>query len=175
MTIGDVLATVTGILAACASLWAALVVTLMLFPARAAQAAERIEQRPWHCARVGVLVAGLAGLVTIVLLNQPNGFFKLLGWFSLAFLLALATFGSAGLSRVVADRILTTNTDLPPIRAAGYGAGLLVATGLLPVLGWLIFASTLLTSLGAAALTLRPAKKPKAFAATPLAAEYAHE
>jgi hypothetical protein len=184
MTIGDVLATIAGILAACASLWAALLVTLLLFSDRTRSVAARIERHPWRCAGVGALVLLSAGIVTIILVNQPNGLFKLMGWLSLAFLLALATFGSAGLSRVVAERIVTADSAVPPFRAAGYGAGLLVASGLIPVLGWLILAASLLTSLGAGALTLRPRKKVKAGiaatadtfpAAVPLAAGYAHE
>jgi hypothetical protein len=181
MTIGDVLATVAGILAACASLWAALLVTLLIFSARTRTAADHIEKRPWRCAGVGALVLICAGIVTVILVNQPNGLFKLLGWISLALLLALATFGSAGLSRIVAGRISSTDTAVPPFRAAGYGAGLLVATGLFPVLGWLILAASLLTSLCAAALTLgrRKSEKPGVSdvipAAVPLVAEYAHE
>ncbi len=187
MTIGDVLATAAGILAACASLWAALLVTLLLFSDRTKAAAERIEGRPWRCAGIGTLVLLSAGLVTVILMNQPNGLFKLMGWLFLAFLLALATFGSAGLSRVVAERIVTADSAVPPFRAAGYGAGLLVASGLIPVLGWLIFAASILTSLGAGALTLKPRKTAKVRlsdavdpvdtvpAAVPIAAGYAHE
>ncbi|MES2460405.1 MAG: hypothetical protein V4671_07465 [Armatimonadota bacterium] len=181
MTIGDVLATVAGILTACASLWAAIVVTLLVFSTRTIAVADRIQSQPWRCAGVGTLVLLSAGLVTVILVNQPNGLFKLLGWLSLAFLLALATFGSAGLSRVVAQRIVSTDSAVPPFRAAGYGAGLLVATGLLPVLGWLILAVSLLTSLGAGTLTLKRKKKQQAeapnpiAAVAPLAAEYARE
>ncbi len=184
MTIGDVLATAAGILAACASLWAALLVTLLLFSSRTRAVAERIESHPWRCAGVGSLVLLSAGIVTVILVNQPNGLFKLLGWLSLAFLLALATFGSAGLSRVVAERIVTADSAVSPFRAAGYGAGLLVATGLFPVLGWLIFAASLLTSLGAGALTLKRGRREKSLpvdavapvtATVPAAAGYAHE
>lgn len=181
MTIGDVLATVAGILAACASLWAAILVMLLLFSKRTEAVAERIEHMPWRCAGMGILALFSAGIITVILVNQPNGLFKLLGWLSLAFLLALAAFGSAGLSRVVAHRILAADPNVPPFRAAGYSAGLLVATGLLPVLGWLILAVSLLTSLGAATLTLWRRKKAKTAAAEPIpvaaprAAEYAHE
>jgi hypothetical protein len=187
MTIGDVLATTAGILAACASLWAALLVTLLLFSDRTRAAAERIQGSPWRCAGVGALVLLSAGFVTVVLVNQPNGVLKLMGWLSLAFLLALATFGSAGLSRVVAERIVTADSAVPPFRAAGYGAGLLVASGLLPILGWLILAASLLTSLGAGTLTLKRRKaerKPAPDtvvtvatvpAAVPITGEYAHE
>jgi hypothetical protein len=181
MTIGDVLATITGILAACTSLWAAILVMLLLFSSRTREAAERIEQSPWRCAGIGTLVLAIAGLITIILLNQPNGALKLLGWFSLALLLVLAILGSAGLSRVLADRILKVDSAVPPFRAAGYSAGLLVATGLLPILGWLILVVSLLTSLGAGILTLKRRKKvtvavPEAMGPVPpRPAEYAHE
>jgi hypothetical protein len=179
MTIGDVLAATAGIVTACISLWAALLVTLVLFSARTREVADRIERQPWRCAGTGALVLFSAGFVTIILLNQPSGLFKLIGWLSLAFLLALATFGSAGLSRIVAARIAATDARVPPFRASGYGAGLLVATGLLPVLGWLILVASLLTSLGAGILILARRKRaidvdPRPVAVT-LVAEYAHE
>ncbi|MBC8103820.1 MAG: hypothetical protein H7Z41_14695 [Cytophagales bacterium] len=184
MTIGDVLATVAGVVAFCASLWAALLVTLLLFPARTGRASERIEQQPWRCLGMGTLVSGTAGVIAVVLLNQPNGFFKLLGWVALALLLGLATVGSAGLSMVVAKRIRASDADVPPLRASGYGAGLLVASGVLPVLGWMIFLASLLTSLGAGALTTarqrkggRATKAAPAPAPVPIpaASGYAHE
>lgn len=181
MTIGDVLATAAGIFTACASVWAAILVTFLLFSARTRNVADRIEKHPWRCAGVGAVVLGSAGIVTVILVNQPNGLLKLIGWLSLAFLLALATFGSAGMSQVVATRILRADPAVPPFRAAGYSAGLIIAAGLLPVLGWLILAASLLTSLGAGALTLwrRKQEKPVPLDAVPaplpLSAEYAHE
>jgi hypothetical protein len=121
MTIGDVLAFVAGVLAACASLWAAILVMLLLFSKRTQTVADRIEQHPGRCMGVGALFLFLAGAVTLILMNQPNGLLKLIGLLSLAFLFALAVFGSAGLSRVVAGRILATDAAVPPFRAAGYG------------------------------------------------------
>src|SRR3954451_14828015 len=116
MTLGDVLATVTGILAAGASLWAALVLTGLLFEGRARAAAAQLQQRPGRCIGMGLLVLGTAGLIGLALINQPNGLLKLIGWISLGLLFSMATLGGSGLTLFVADRIRNGDTGLSPFQ-----------------------------------------------------------
>lgn len=168
MTIGDVLATVSGTLAACVSLWAALVLVALLFDRRAHAAAERIERHAMRCIGAGLLLSGTAGVIALVLIKQPNGLFKLIGWVGLALLLCLATLGGSGLTLTLAARIRRSAPDLSEFGTAGRAAGLLVAAGLIPFLGWIIAVVSLLANLGAALLSLRR-PRPDASPAAPVA------
>ena len=162
MTIGDVFATVAGVLAICVSFWAALVFTSLVFAERARDAAAEIERAPMRCMAVGLVIGGIAEAIALVLVNQANGLLKLIGWVFLAILLCLMTLGASGLSLFIASRIRQHDTQLSSFAATGKGAGLLVAAGVIPFLGWILFGGSVLTSLGAAFLTLVRARQQEA-------------
>lgn len=168
MIIGDVLGVTFIALATCGSLWALLLGCALVFGERAAEAQARLEARPWQMLGVGVALALLGGVLGQVLANQPNGALKLVGWALLLGLLTLSVLGGSGLTLIAAGRIRQMAPRLSQFAAVGRGAGLLIAAGLVPVLGWFVVLPLgVLTTLGAGTLALfgKPVASTKAASA----------
>lgn len=152
---GDVLAVVAGIVGIGATLWAAIVVFAVLFPARVKRAALLAEQEWRKSLLWGAGVAFAAGGFGLILANQPNGLLRFVGWVLLLGLLAVAVLGAAGLADLTAKRVLRLNPGHSQLGATGRGAALLVAAGFLPILGWFAFFPVqALLALGAGARAL---------------------
>ena len=150
MVMGDVLAVIAGVVTACLSLWALLVGAALLFERQANEARTRLEVRPLRALGLGAALVITAGLVAIILINQPNGLLKLIGWILFLGLLALSALGGGGLALLVSGRIRGAEPRLSVLGALGRGAGLVVAAGLVPVLGWLlIMPLAMIATLGA--------------------------
>ncbi len=120
MIIGEVLGVTFIALAACISLWALLIGIALVFGERAAEAQMRLETRPFPMLAVGVGLALTAGLVGQILVSQPNGMLKLVGWALLLGLLTLSLLGGAGLALIVAGRIRQAAPRLLPRRREQY-------------------------------------------------------
>lgn len=156
MTIGDVLAVVAGVFAFSGSLWGLLVGVCVLFGERAERAREALEARPLRVLGGGTAVAATAGGIGLILLNQPNGLLKFVGWVLLLGLLAVAALGGGGLALVVRGRLLRMEPHLSPLGALGRGSALLVVAGFVPLLGWFGVAPlATLAALGAGLQALR--------------------
>jgi hypothetical protein len=150
MIIGDVLGVTFIALAACVSLWALLIGTALVFGERAAEAQTRLETRPFPMLGIGVGLALTAGLIGQILVSQPNRMLKLVGWALLLGLLTMSVLGGAGLALIVAGRIQQAAPRLTLFAALGRGAGLMIAGGLVPVIGWFVVLPLgVLTTLGA--------------------------
>jgi amino acid transporter len=155
MSIGDVLIFLSIFFGLAATLWSLLVVLDLLFSARTAQATERLSNAPWKCFWVGLVVAGIGVATGLGLLNAP-GILKIAGVLILGGLVVLAALGSAGLARLVAMRMTEREPYLKPLPAYLRGAGLLIAVGMMPVVGWFFaFPILLLLSVGAGVSALR--------------------
>jgi hypothetical protein len=149
MTIGDVQGTIAMIAGTSGALWASQLATAAIFSQKTHRAAEQIERNPGKSFRAGLGLAVTAGVVGFILVNQPNGVLKLVGWVMLAGLFALALIGSAGLATLVAGRLRNMDPKLSHLGAVGRGAAFLIAAGLLPFLGtFLLFPAMLCFSLG---------------------------
>jgi hypothetical protein len=149
MTIGDVQGTIAMVAGTSGALWASQLATAAIFIQKTQQAAEQIERNPGKSFRAGLGLAVTAGVVGFILVNQPNGVLKLIGWVMLAGLFALALIGSAGLATLVAGRLQKMDPKLSHLGAVGRGAAFLIAAGLLPFLGtFLLFPAMLCFSLG---------------------------
>ncbi|HVK02293.1 MAG TPA: hypothetical protein VM490_02365 [Armatimonadaceae bacterium] len=171
MTFGDVLIVVAGILATAATLWAAIVVFSLIFIAKAQAAAERLERRPGATLGVGASIFVFIGLLVAVLANSPG---KALAWLPSILLLALAVLGSSGIAVLVSQRIRRADEHLSAFASVGRAAALMVAAGMMPIIGWFaILPVALLYSLGAGwhALVVRPAPVPASHAPEPISAE----
>ncbi len=156
MTIGDVLAVVAGIGSACVAAWALLLGMALLFNRRANLAQQNFEASPWRVLATGAVLALLGVGGAIVLLNQPNGILKLVGWALLLATLALAALGAGGLILLLAESVQRAQPGMSHFHALLRGAGLLVAAGLVPLLGWLLVVPlTILVSTGAGWCALR--------------------
>lgn len=139
MTVGDVNAVIAGVTITGATLWAAVIGMHTLFRERAERAAFAIREQPNRTFGTGFIIGLIAGAVGIALLNAPNGLLKILGWVALLILAALATLGSAGLASLLAEKIAPLDTKMSRLRALGRSAALLVASGFVPLIGWLGF------------------------------------
>ena len=149
ITIGDALAAVGALFGVCGSLWALVIGVSLLFPARAEAARVAIE-RPWASFFRGLLAVATLGLLARVLSSSPAPLLKLLGTAIYIVLLAISAVGGAGLSLAASRRIREMDPDASEFSALVRGAGVLVLSGLLPVLGWFGIAPVaLLVSLGA--------------------------
>lgn len=155
MTIGDVLAVVFFVIGLWISTWALLVGVALLFPARATGCQTLLAQRPWRALITGAILVATAGLVAIMLLRQPNGLGKLLGWAGLAALLGIAALGASGLSLLLGERLAHQQPDASKWSTLARGAGLLVVSGIVPLLGWFgVVPLSIVASLGAGWLSL---------------------
>jgi hypothetical protein len=149
MTIGDVLAVVAGVGGTCVAVWALLLGMALLFSRRASLAQQSFETSPWRVLATGgmLLLVGSGG--AIVLLNQPNGVLKLVGWVLLLGVLALSALGAGGLALVIGTCVQRAEPRMSDFGALLRGAGLLIAAGLVPLLGWFfVVPITIITSTG---------------------------
>lgn len=144
VNIGDVLGIVAFLVGLGGTGWAMTVSMGLLFPEQTARASTATKG-----AFVRGLLPFLVGIVGIFMLGGPPGL-KLIGWVLLLSVLALASFGLAGLSRMAARRLTILHPEMGEYPAFLRGAGFLISASLLPVLGWFLFLpAALITSLGA--------------------------
>ena len=156
MTIGDVLAVIAGVSGFGVSIWALLMATALLFDERTTQAKELLKDSPVRTMIDGGIWAASAGVLAVILLNQPNGLLKLVGWVLFLGLMLVITLGAGGLALLVSDRIRAVEPRLSPFFTMLCGAGLIVLSGMVPLLGWFILTpAAVVTSLGMGVRTLR--------------------
>lgn len=156
MTIGDVLAAIAAVCGVGATWAATVLLTALAFPARAERAQGALLLSPGACLGRGAGAALLGTLAVLVLNHSPLG--KLLSVLVVACLAALAALGSAGIVRLLGERIQTTGTSLSPFAALTRGTALYVVAGFLPVVGWfLIVPLALLLSVGSGVAACRRA------------------
>jgi hypothetical protein len=160
MTIGQVMAVVYFVVFGALGLWTAILVCGLLLPVRTARAAAALEVRASKLA-LGGLAIGVVGIgLGLGLLNAPAAPVKLLGWALLAVVLVLSLIGSAALAQLTGSRLRQLDETRSPFTTLWRGAGILVLTGLTPVVGWFVlFPILLVLSLGAGMATLSREKR----------------
>ncbi len=149
-SIGDVLAVAGVLIGLMISAWAMLIGAVLLFGRKTACAQELVSRSPAGALGRGAIVVLTVGLVGRILISQPNGLLKLIGWGLLVVLLATAVIGAGGLVQLIAGRIRQMDPQMPDYAALGRGAALMIVASLMPVIGWFIVVPlVLLISLGA--------------------------
>jgi hypothetical protein len=149
VVMGDVFAVVATLFGVCLSAWAILLVAGLLFPGKAASAKRCVEGSPWLCFGLGLALAAFL-VFSVAVAANPNPGVKLFGTVLYLATLSLGIVGGSGLSQLVGERIVPMDSGVSPFRAMGRGAGLLVVGGLLPLVGWFVFAPvTLIVAMGA--------------------------
>ncbi len=147
---------VFGILVLCAlsyPAWLALIWHTLPCTARAAQ---HLQRRPVLCIVTGGLVFGALALPLLLLLGASSGLAQGFGWLCVLITLAISSVGAAGLAAVLGERARPDATHARVLT----GAALLEGAALLPIFGWtLVLPLTLMASLGATLLALRPAPR----------------
>lgn len=126
----------------------------LLFPSTVERARLRVEQTPWACFWVGLVVTFAVAVPVFGLMALPFGPAKFLGWVLLAAALTLSSFGSAGISAHMGSQI-SRATSASPLGGFVRGAVVLELAAAFPVLGWVfIWPVMLVTAFGASAFAL---------------------
>ncbi len=151
MTIGDVLAVMAAVFVLGATWAATILLTALAFPTRTARAQQKIVAGPGASLARGLGVGIVLGVLAAAFWSHP-GPARLIGGLFLAALGALAAIGSAGIARLVGERIQSVGSHMNPFATLTRGTILYVAAGFLPVVGWFLVAPVaLLLSLGGGA------------------------
>lgn len=162
MTIGDVLAVIAAVFVLGASWAATLLIVALAFPARVAKAQAVLTEKPGGSLARGLAILLVGGLLAAVLWNAAAGGTRLLSGLILAALSVLAAVGSAGVVRLLAERIDALGSPMLPFAGLTRAAALYVVAGFLPVIGWFfLLPAALLLSVGSGLSALWPVKRPR--------------
>lgn len=155
ITIGDVLTVVATVLGTAVSAWALTICAALLFTRRTDAAHAALRQSLAKCFVVGLFATFALLFVSSALASLALPVAKLAGVFGFAATLALAAVGSAGLARLVANRIMRHDPEVSAYSALTRGAGLLVAAAAFPVLGFFVITPLLIVlSVGAGTIAI---------------------
>ena len=155
VTIGDVFTVVAAILAICVSAWAFMLTTALLFRRRTQIAQGAIESRPWKAFGIGSLILLTIGVASLRMIGDPIPGVKLIGTLLMLGLLSVAAVGGGGLAQLIGERMRPMDPALSAYGAIGRGAAIIVVAGLLPLIGWWVFAPVVLAiSLGSGVTAL---------------------
>jgi hypothetical protein len=148
-TIGDVLTIISLIAGFMLSLWAMVVGFAMLFGKKAEAAREFVEEHPWRSFFVGGIVWVVVFVIAQILIAQPFGPLKLVGYAASTYLLVVTVIGGAGLSLLVAEKIHAIDRRRSRYSAIGRAAALLIIGSMLPFFGWILGGIGAITCVGA--------------------------
>ena len=163
MTIGDVLAVTCGLTTVGAAWAAAILLFALAFPARTASAQTRLTAAPGVCLVRGLGVVLGSGLLAAICWNVAAGPVRLLAGVLASGIGLAAAVGSAGIIRLLGERIDALGSPMAPFASLTRAAILYVLAGFLPVVGWfLILPGALLLSVGSGIGALLPAAAPPA-------------
>ncbi|MDQ2800754.1 MAG: hypothetical protein M3Y13_14080 [Armatimonadota bacterium] len=156
MTIGDVLAFLAVVFLVGATWVATILMAALAFPRKAGRAQEIVLAAPGASLARGVGLFSVISLLGAVMMQSHAGPIRLVAgllWSSLA---ALSVLGSAGIARLLGERIQSAGTHMTPFATLTRGTILYVLAGFLPIIGWfLILPVALFLSLGSAVSALR--------------------
>lgn len=156
MTLGDVLAVISGILGLAATWAAVLMATALLFPSATERAQRLVQHRPIVSFLIGTLVFLPLGPASVLRINAPNGAVKVLGWLLCGWLFTRLFVGGAGLAQLMAERIGDRSPDCSSFRALVCSCGILTVAMFFPLIGWFILAPVAgLCALGAGVAAMR--------------------
>ncbi len=140
--------------------WGTLAALLVLLPAllpgRVARAQQLVQNRPGRTFVIGLVNALFFG-VLILIFSQGGDLGSLIALMILSALLAVTAVGLAGINQIVQGRLYPNDGG---VKVGLKTAVLLIAAGLVPLLGWLVLTPILLLiGLGAGIITLVRRKK----------------
>lgn len=160
MTIGDILAVIAAILAVAAT-WAAAILALgLLFSAKVEAVRELLTVAPGRVFLRGLLTTVAVALVAMVVNSSHSGPTRILAGALWCGLLILSAIGSAGIARLLAERIEAAGSNAAGFPVLVRATALYVAAGFLPVVGWFVITPlALLFSVGAASAALLPGRR----------------
>ncbi|MBX3118195.1 MAG: hypothetical protein KF784_03955 [Fimbriimonadaceae bacterium] len=153
LIIGDVLAVVASIIFICASIWATIMASCLLFSNKVKHAQTSFETKPGVVFGVGfgtvLFISVLVTMLWVVPLTRVFSFTL----FMVA--LSVALMGAGGLAKVLGNRISPLDPDVSSFKNMARGGGLMVALSLVPLVGWFFFTPLMIImSLGAGTMSL---------------------
>lgn len=152
VTIGDSFSIVATLAGIAVTLWCFLIACMLLFPARIAAARNAVANRSSLCIGGG-FAALIYGFFSLIVLQVPNPGVKLLGTIMLSSYFALVAIGSSGIAKLASERLRTLKGDHSNLFDAYAKSALyIVIAGMLPVLGWFLFAPIFMLMAGGAGL-----------------------
>ena len=164
MIIGDVLATVSVLVALALSAWALILGCALVFPTRVAISESRMVTRPWKSFGIGAGLLIVFGGIALNISQVQSPIVKLIATSLTIGLLAIAAVGAAGLANLAARRLRAMDPGPSDFQSLKMSAWIVVLSGFVPVLGWfLIGPVALLFSLGAGWQSLTAKDRQAAF------------
>jgi hypothetical protein len=156
MIMADLFKWVLGILAFLITLAGHWVLFEALFAGVVKRASLCYGNHPVRTALLGLLVTVPVAAVGVGLIGAPGAPGKFLGFAVLTALVTLSLLGSAGLARLVGERLPAPSDAGQPWRPVLRGGTVLAVCFVLPMVGWfLVLPFTLVSGVGAAVLSLR--------------------
>lgn len=159
VTIGDSFSIVATLAGLALTFWCFALACALLFPAKVSAARSAISLRAASCGTTGVL-ALVIGFFGIIALNLPNPLAKFLGLMIVAGYFGLVAIGSAGISMLAGERLSHLKNEQTTTFDSFAKASLyIVIAGMLPILGWFLFAPAYILFAGGAGLKALAARQ----------------
>ena len=150
VTIGDSFSIVATLAGIAFTLWSFMLVCALLFPVRVEEARAAVSGSLGKCFGMG-LVAFVLGFFGIVIAQVPNPLAKLAGLMVASGYLACVMVGTAGVAKLAAERLRAlTNQEESHFASFSKSSWYIVVAGMLPVLGWFLFAPLMMVVGGGA-------------------------
>jgi hypothetical protein len=150
VTIGDSFSIVATLAGVAFTLWSFMLVCALLFPIRVEEARAAVSGSLGRCFGSGIL-AFLIGFVGLLIVQVPNPLAKLAGLLIMSAYLCCVMVGTAGVAKLAAERLRAlTNQEESHFAAFSKSSWYIVVAGMLPVLGWFLFAPLMMVVGGGA-------------------------
>ena len=151
MTIGDILAVIAAISAVAATWGATLLLASLGFPSKVALAQEKMTSAPGRTFLRGLAAVFVVAIAGGIVNSSHSGPTRVIAGALWSALLILSAVGSAGIVRLIAERIEAKSPALAGFPSLTRATALYVAAGYLPVVGWFAIAPiAFIFSVGAA-------------------------
>lgn len=162
LIIGDVLAVVASIIFICASIWATILASCLLFSHKVKHAQTSFETKPLAVFGIGFVILLITAIAAGALQISPLG--RLIAFGLSMAVLSVGLMGAGGLAKVLGNRISPLDPNVSSFKNIARGAGLMVALSLVPLIGWFLFTPVMIImSLGAGFMALFSRLQPQAF------------
>jgi hypothetical protein len=119
-------------------------------PARVERARTNYERRPLRTTLLGLFISAPTIGIGLALSSVPRGPVKLVGLVLIMLTILAGLFGSAGLSRLIGQRLASPADNAQPWRRVLRGGIVLSVSFVLPFIGWfMVLPFTLISGVGA--------------------------
>ncbi|MBI5092710.1 MAG: hypothetical protein HZB26_09755 [Candidatus Hydrogenedentes bacterium] len=140
-------------------------------PARVDRARRNYERRPIRITLLGLLVSAPVIAIGMAMVSAPAGLAKVIGLTLIMLLVLSGLLGSAGLTRMIGQRLESAVDSAQPWRRVLRGGVVLAVSFVMPFIGWfLVLPFALISGVGATICRApaSPAPQPAPIAEPPL-------